>query len=1178
MHNKPDFQKLTPTTSVDLGIYQDAFEFIFKNDDIRNIAISGAYSSGKSSILESLKIKFNNKKFINISLAHFRPHDKEEETQCTLFLEEKIINQLIHQIPPEDIPQTNFSIKKKITGFSIFNYTTQVALFILSLLHIFFFENWEKFIANDHMQICDNLLKFFASKPSLLVSGVTLFLLGFIFIYYILSLFLNKNFFKKVKVQGAELELFADSSDSYFDKYLNEVLYLFENSNADIIAFEDIDRFDSHQIFERLHEVNFLINKHVKNNKIIRFIYLLRDDIFISKDRTKFFDFIIPTIPVIDGSNSIDEILRLFNYKNFNNQFKSDFLQSLSLYIDDMRILKNIYNEFIIYDAKLNTIELDTNKLLAIITYKNLFPRDFSELQIGKGYLAAIFANRERFIQSEISTTNTKLQELQSRLDLVVLEVAKDIEELEILRKEKIQKDYYSQQRINEEIDQRKKICGAARESTIEKLRANILELEEAIQTLHSKKLKEIITRDNIERLFDVTSTNETGETINFDEIKHNEYALLLRYLIRNGYIDETYPDYLTFFYAHTLSIEDKTFLRCISDKRPKPFSYKIRDAKKVLSRLTPLNFDQIETLNFDILCELLESSCYNEYLKMLIFQLKNSKKYQFIIEFFETNRHQPAFVKYLNEYWPDFFSLMLKDEDFSDKFIKNYTLLTIYNSTDEEIAKTNNDSILTDYISNDKSFSCTPEQSLERLIHVYKLIGVSFTSIEYQDSAEHLFFEIYENSLYSIKLANISLILNKIFGASERELGIKNFSLIFKEKASPLYNYVVDNLPIYMEALLNSNSSFNDDAPAYAFILNNDSISIEQKYRYIENSNTKIFNITDIVNPNLWGKLLSTNSIVATSENFLAYFSHTQQYDDSLIKFTNENFFEIKPLENSEDSLLNNLFTETITCNKLDNSSYSQILSQLDYIYESDPPKNIDQNKVDIVIDLKIFKMTPKVLIAVREAYPNNTLNFILSNFADYVDIFQSIPFSVQEFSQILSSALTNDQKLTILALNSSPVSAFGDNFSEEIVDYILQHNLDESEIQRILQSYADHNSTVKDTILKIALTKRDAITDGNFQLPIELYNDIFKSDHIENEIKIEFFKTLLPHIDRKTFNSYLKFLPLPEFKNILTTGSKRIEANAINEALLSILKEKGWIKEFSLDANDNSFYDVYS
>ena len=59
---------------------------------------------------------------------------------------------------------------------------------------------------------------------------------------------------------------------------------------------------------------------------------------------------------------------------NLNQNFLSD----ISLYIDEYRILKNICNEYLIYDSKLNVIDLDPNKLFAMIVYKNIFPKDFS--------------------------------------------------------------------------------------------------------------------------------------------------------------------------------------------------------------------------------------------------------------------------------------------------------------------------------------------------------------------------------------------------------------------------------------------------------------------------------------------------------------------------------------------------------------------------------------------------------------------------------------------------------------------------------------------------------------------------------------------------------------------------------------------------------------------------------
>ena len=81
------FQKLTPTSNVDLNAYEEGFEFIFSNDDIRNIAVSGPYSSGKSSLLESYKKKHPQKTFNHISLAHFTNENKDNEERKNEFID-----------------------------------------------------------------------------------------------------------------------------------------------------------------------------------------------------------------------------------------------------------------------------------------------------------------------------------------------------------------------------------------------------------------------------------------------------------------------------------------------------------------------------------------------------------------------------------------------------------------------------------------------------------------------------------------------------------------------------------------------------------------------------------------------------------------------------------------------------------------------------------------------------------------------------------------------------------------------------------------------------------------------------------------------------------------------------------------------------------------------------------
>ena len=91
------FERLTPADNIDLDVYEDAINYVFENSDVKNIAISGAYSAGKSSVLASYKKKHRDLRFLHISLAHFKSPEQEEETEVKeSILEGKILNQLIH--------------------------------------------------------------------------------------------------------------------------------------------------------------------------------------------------------------------------------------------------------------------------------------------------------------------------------------------------------------------------------------------------------------------------------------------------------------------------------------------------------------------------------------------------------------------------------------------------------------------------------------------------------------------------------------------------------------------------------------------------------------------------------------------------------------------------------------------------------------------------------------------------------------------------------------------------------------------------------------------------------------------------------------------------------------------------------------------------------------------------
>lgn len=123
------FEKLTPITDSDISVYESAIDFVFENNDVKNIALSGAYGAGKSSVLASYKSSHPDTKFLHISLAHFQDDQNNASSDAPIkesILEGKILNQLIHQIPAEKIPQTNFRVKKSTGNGAIIYSLTYV--------------------------------------------------------------------------------------------------------------------------------------------------------------------------------------------------------------------------------------------------------------------------------------------------------------------------------------------------------------------------------------------------------------------------------------------------------------------------------------------------------------------------------------------------------------------------------------------------------------------------------------------------------------------------------------------------------------------------------------------------------------------------------------------------------------------------------------------------------------------------------------------------------------------------------------------------------------------------------------------------------------------------------------------------------------------------------------------
>lgn len=1014
--------------------------------------------------------------------------------------------------------------------------------------------------------------------------------------------------------------------------------YIFDNSQADVIVFEDLDRFEINEIFSKLREINELVNKkRIKNNNTtVKFFYLLRDDVFTSKDRTKFFDFILPIVPIVDGSNSYNMFIEYFENFNISNIFNKKFLQGISLYIDDMRLIKNICNEFIIYYNSLSKIELNANKMLSIIVYKNIFPKDFSNLQISSGFLYNLFNNINMFKQQDINSLQEQKQKKIQEIDDINSEHLETIGELNLVYEDK--KEYfnsgYTRKVLNaydeEQYQKRKKILEDRQNDNILNLEKNIELIESKISEVAKlKNIKSYLSRENIDQIFKFVIENELGEIINFNDVKKSDYFPLLKYLIRNGYIDESYSDYMTYFYENSLSRTDKIFLRSITDRNSKEFSYKLDNPEMIVERIDISEFSEKEVLNFDLFIYLFQKLDKIEFLKKFIKQLEDTRNFMFLgdfILFLEKNKiikegniidfktpqeyleYQygnfkkiddiySLFVDSINKHWPKMFyeSLNAKIFDFSSRrnhFIK-YTL--IYCDI-EDIKNINIDDELSKYISEHNYFinlQIEDSNILSKIIKIMEDLDVKFTRLElYKNNNKdntNVLEKVYMKSLYEINIHNLEFVLKKYHKIIyTKDLWEKNFTIITSDKESPLYNYIEENLQEYFDVMLSHikeiDGRIQDLEEVVLSIVDNKNLNNTSKKTYFEYVDTIIENVEYIKDRTLFSEFYSRNIVEYSPINIIEYFK-TYSLDDILIKFINEGRYALdySNLKNKYDmeidgkNLYETFCKSLIMCNNLYYEKYKEIFSTIGFTVHSLNSNAISEDKIEILIYNNIIKMNDKTLSEIRGYYPNLVFDFIKVNIEDYASITTIENFNLDELKEILKWDTDTNVQLKLLGLTSEKISILEKRYTVDINKYILENNLDEKDIGALITTYNEWDIKIQEVIEKIAIEKISTIfNDASYRPNISLTRKLLHSSDISHNNKIELFISRI-----KDFQEYddeiiaiLKTLKLEKFTQIFDFNKNpRFEINEDNQRLLEAFKSIGKIKKYNIHKNGKEY-----
>lgn len=1242
------FEDLTPAYDVDISNYKQALDQAFSEPSLKNIAITGPYGAGKSSVLESylqsqaaIEKKYK-KKCLRISLSHLQPtkagnpicdgevltdaHNESEVAglayQMEQLLEGKIINQIVHKIPQKVAKAAGFSVIDEDSGV----FSLLLAGIIGSLL-VFWCTPTITLPAIRHFFFSNNYL------TSIIRIGILMLLISGVMTFIYSRGAAIQSFFahiRHVKIQGNEIELFQNEEAGYFDKYLDRILYMLNQSEKQFFIFEDIDRFDTTLIFERLKEINELVNAKRENEDkaAIKFIYLLRDDIFINKERAKFFDFLIPIIPVTNTKNSSDKLFAILERYRLKEQVNPDLVRALGLYIEDYRLIKNIANEFRIYFAALGQRnKLNPDKMLSMIVYKNLFPKDFVDLQKQQGYVHFLLskAGKVAFVFERKKELEKEKKEYAKQLESIKNEslddfnelawaiigtkynkaawgsrylsnnTSKDLSELE----QYIQNDNGIGQKAKEEYKHRKESLRIKNEYKVDAVSKKWRECDKKIVLLDGASYSVLASMfiGKINQVFLQNELDNNGNEICYDAVRQNEYFKLLKYLLINGYLDETYAEYTTFFYGESLSEADQTYLMNLHENGSPMWGLQLSNIPLVLENVSEAELSRAGVLNQAFLLYLLsrlEDEGIYQKLEKVVRNFKGDS-FSYAIQFILADKKVDEFATCLFRTCPSSWGRIYTESNLSADTIEALAYDALLSLSEEELTALNQQSTnsLGQYISGNPDFLQRAQNMDEgkqaKLISSMKVLNVQFPDIHAECISKKLLHDVFYSGLYTLTGITLCVFFTDVSEASDADAITKPLTLLwnlsddddirknFESHFCQFVNAALENLEGYPSKYV----YFKDESDMAAALINWKGCGDEAAMNYLSRLMPEtVVSLSEIEEYDDWKILVAHDLVKHTDQNLYEYIN---QYgvDDTLIERLNSSYAKspmvCTSLGENERMVIQNAIIPEYT---IDTNVYISILDALDYPITEQrglDAESFPEEKLRQLIQKRRLAMNPNLFNFFQKRHPQLLTSYVKNDKNAFEQLMEEgkISLTSSDIGLFLQdSSFTAEEKELYLEHTEGPVALLPyQDLSEKMQCIIVDYHLDEAEIPKIIEQYESLLPKVRKALLRSINQHIEFFVGINMDDNDVLLRDIMQTSYIDKKNKVRILIGAILTLDMEKAKDMLSAIDVETYGKILKSGATRHikeTPDAVNQQLFEVLKERGWIKGYEMVGNE--------
>ena len=1118
---------------------------------IRNIALTGPYGSGKSTVLYTLQQNYTKHTYLQISLATLESYDllerdekkkdKKDIEQLNRLIEYSILQQLIYREKYATVPNSRIKRIFHFDNWKLFGWTVGILLFFIAFL-IAFEPSWLRVEAM--YRILD-----MGPKANLVadIISVLYMLLGIsICIRKILLAFCGYQL-SRFNLKDGEIEL---KEASIFNKHLDEIIYFFQRTKYDVVIIEDLDRFNTSDIYLKLRELNQLINESKEIGRHIVFIYAVKDDVFKDEQRVKFFDYITTVIPVINPSNSKDKLKEALQLRGYEDIADED-LEEMAFFINDMRLLINIANEYQQYRRRLcatGQISLNPTKLLGMIVYKNYFPRDFALLHNREGDVYKCIALKSKFIDHVRQQFEEQKKQLEQKIkeyhhfahiaknDLreicayqIIAEMPQKPQTIQIGQKYQSLKEVIKDEELFEQMISKDQInyqyhhilhgiqpdnfnigrTGLKLDRIYWNRKKAIEELPQEIQC-ERKHIDDEEQKIQLLRLHELLTSYDMEQCSDFTDIK---LAPMLNVFLRQGYIDEDYYDYISYFYEDTITLNDRDLLLAMKQAIKSDYNAKINRVESFARKIPLYAFKYDSVLNIQLTDYLsVHNGKFHEKFELLMKRVeRNNAPLDFIAQYYQNGHHsQLLFQRFIAINPQHNWHAIQNYPNETERTALIEGWLKFCNPTelceDQRTWLNDNYSFLTDHIK-----AIGPEQ-VQLLSNDEKYNRLN------SDSADLLQY-IIANNLYALNCGNLCILLNYLAGMNKINPENLNLKRIKEYASRDVVSYVEQNLAVCLKEF--SHMINDEDEEALLIILNDDTIDAETKKTYLHTQQQRILDIASVSNgaKDLAIELLL---IEPSWENVAAYFTFSKCQISELLKHYIEHYKAELGNQVCKDSVAEKetLFDALIGSNILEFRAYKTIAQSFNYLIETDQYlTDLESDRVDYLIDVGMIAFTDENTSNISSRRTSTLVKYLIHHKNDYLKNVNCVMYSAELVLQLFKSGkFSKKEKSTIVPFLSDIIIKGDNSLAAEICKLLTQIQIvmDEKCLLAVIANANNINNRILVVLQTIAANPKDiALTENLLRALPKPYSDIAIHDRKptileKNDCNLQLINTL--------------------------------------------------------------------